>query len=1083
MTNAPRVGLPVILGVFILSGAAGLVYEVVWARQLVLVFGNTTQAVSAILTGFFGGMAIGSALGGRLADRVRRPLRMYGLLELVLVVVVILTPITFRLLHEVYRGAFGTLEANPGLLALVRFGLALLALGPATILMGATLPTLTRYLSRHADHLSEAFGELYAANTLGAIVGTIVAGFVLIEILGLTGTLLVGAACSAVAGTIALVLDRRVVVAARANPASARVEEPDLEPPAPVAAGPVDASPAAPAASSARRPISAFRLGILVAFVSGLTSLAYQTLWTRLLAAGTGNYTYVFTMILALFLIGIALGAIAFTLIRPWIRNTVGLLAVAQLGTAVLVVLGAVLVIPGASTGILDMHGSAGGLFDAFLRTSALVVLPATFVMGLSFPAASALVAGSDREVGGRAGLLLASNTIGAIAGTFLIPFVVIPRIGSPDALALVAMVNAGLAIVLALWGGLGRPAVRAAIAASGTVVIGLLVVAVAGGQAFVDPTVARIERTGGTVVRSAEDEIASVQGGVDANGNKHLSVTGSSMTLLTVDAKLMPVLPSMARPEAKTAAVVAFGMGFGLSRCAHRRPPGRCRRAGPVRADDVRAVLRRRRGRPGRSRRSGDRRRRAEPHRADRSALRHHRDRPTAAGRERRRVGHLVGGVLPRRQGSPQPRRRDDAVASLSGQSIDEFLAHVRSFRAAFPQVLIAFGPGGYGVYMLGSDAPLSFDPANVAAVLARPGVTEDLSSAFDSPEHTAAGWARRIPSLVWISGDDVARVVGDGPLITDDHPLPEYFLLRHMFGAQSPYASPQLLLQLSASPSTFGAMDEYPGAAPTVGSLTLVLPAFNEAERLGPALDELFGYLHRRGARRRGAPASGNAARTGSGARRRRRELRRDGRPGPGPARGGPGAGPRRRAGRRLAVLTVPHGGKGAAVRAGMLAARSDLVVFADADMATPPDQLPLLIGALVDPRRRARQPDPARRLRHARASQPFHRRVLGKVFHALAVGLGDGAGPRHPVRLQGLPAHGGPGPVRSPAGHEHRVRRRAHLPRAAARLPDRRSCRSSGPTGAARGCAPGPASALRVAWDLFRIPLIHRRVARLR
>ncbi len=136
------------------------------------------------------------------------------------------------------------------------------------------------------------------------------------------------------------------------------------------------------------------------------------------------------------------------------------------------------------------------------------------------------------------------------------------------------------------------------------------------------------------------------------------------------------------------------------------------------------------------------------------------------------------------------------------SGQSIDEFLAHIRSFRAVFPEVLIAFGPGGYGVFLLGSDDPISFDPANVAAVLARPGVTEDLSSAFDSPEHTAAGWARRIPSLVWISGDDVARVVGDGPLITDDHPLPEYFLLRHMFGAQPPLASPQLLLQLSASP-----------------------------------------------------------------------------------------------------------------------------------------------------------------------------------------------------------------------------------------------------------------------------------------
>ena len=89
-----------ILAIFVLSGAAGLIYEIVWSRQLVLVFGNTTQAVSAILAGFFGGMAIGSALGGRLADRVRSPLRLYGIIELVLVVVVIATPLTFRIIRD-----------------------------------------------------------------------------------------------------------------------------------------------------------------------------------------------------------------------------------------------------------------------------------------------------------------------------------------------------------------------------------------------------------------------------------------------------------------------------------------------------------------------------------------------------------------------------------------------------------------------------------------------------------------------------------------------------------------------------------------------------------------------------------------------------------------------------------------------------------------------------------------------------------------------------------------------------------------------------------------------------------------------
>ena len=129
-----------ILAIFVLSGAAGLVYEIVWSRQLVLVFGNTTQAVSAILAGFFGGMAIGSVLEGRLADRVRSPLRLYGAIELVLVAVVVATPFTFRIVTALYGTVAVALEGSPQLLAFIRLGLALLALAPATILMGATLP-------------------------------------------------------------------------------------------------------------------------------------------------------------------------------------------------------------------------------------------------------------------------------------------------------------------------------------------------------------------------------------------------------------------------------------------------------------------------------------------------------------------------------------------------------------------------------------------------------------------------------------------------------------------------------------------------------------------------------------------------------------------------------------------------------------------------------------------------------------------------------------------------------------------------------------------------------------------------------
>jgi spermidine synthase len=325
-----------IVAIFVLSGAAGLVYEVVWSRQLVLVFGNTTQAVATILTGFFGGMAVGSFVGGRLADRVRSSLRLYAALELILVVVVLLTPITFRLLHEVYRAAFGSLEGQPGLLALVRFGLAILALAPATVLMGATLPSLTRHLAGD-EHLSRAFARLYAANTFGAILGTIAAGFFLIELLGLTATLIVGATCSGIAGIVALAIDRRT----GPLPPDHGSDRPVLDQVVPVIEPDVPSSGTSATDPARSRPA----LALTVAFVSGLTSLGYQTLWNRLLSSGTGNSTYIFSSILAIFLLGLVLGATTYAVFRPRIRRPLLFLAVSQIVVAVITLGGLVFII------------------------------------------------------------------------------------------------------------------------------------------------------------------------------------------------------------------------------------------------------------------------------------------------------------------------------------------------------------------------------------------------------------------------------------------------------------------------------------------------------------------------------------------------------------------------------------------------------------------------------------------------------------------------------------------------------------------------------------------------------------------
>jgi spermidine synthase len=765
-----------VLAIFILSGAAGLMYEVVWSRQLVLVFGNTTQAVSTILTGFFGGLAIGSYVGGRLADRVRSPLRLYGLIELVLVVVVLLTPVTFRFLHELYRGVFPSIEGQPVVLALIRFGLAVLALAPATVLMGATLPTLTRQLSRDR-HLSAAFGRLYAANTLGAIVGTFAAGLVLIELFGLTGTLVIGAACSATAGAVALLLSRE----AEPEPIGFTSYEPLWTP--------VESMSVAD-----RRPT----LALLLAFASGLTSLGYQVLWTRLLSSGTGNSTYVFTLILGTFLIGITIGATIFAVLRRHLRNVVMTIAWAQLVVAVLAIEGLILVIGHPDT--IDPGD--------IVQTGAAVVFPiigvvllATIVMGFTFPAASTLLGDDPKRIAANAGRLLAANTVGAITATFIIPFFVIPAIGSPTAVALLALINVGTAVALAASRSATRTlprAQRTITAVTAALVALVIVVGIVTPGAIVDPSVARIQAAHARLFATHEDEIASVQAG--ATGTPQLWVTGTSMTLLTVDAKLMPVLPLMLRPSSRTAVTVAFGMGSafrgaliaGLRTEAVELVPS-VPQMFPYFYPDAAQVLANPNGKV-----------------------------IVTDGRNHLELTTETYDIIVTDPPPPIWSSGASVISSLEyyqaghgrlnpggimmqwvpyGSTIEEFKAHVRTFRTVFPHVSMVFGPGGYGLFMMGSDQPMVFDDATIREVLGRPGILADISSAFDSHAKTVDAWVTKIGQLRWIADDQVDRFVGSGPLVTDDHPLPEYFLLRRLFNQTIPQANPGLLQSLTPS------------------------------------------------------------------------------------------------------------------------------------------------------------------------------------------------------------------------------------------------------------------------------------------
>jgi dolichyl-phosphate beta-glucosyltransferase len=261
------------------------------------------------------------------------------------------------------------------------------------------------------------------------------------------------------------------------------------------------------------------------------------------------------------------------------------------------------------------------------------------------------------------------------------------------------------------------------------------------------------------------------------------------------------------------------------------------------------------------------------------------------------------------------------------------------------------------------------------------------------------------------------------------------------------------------------------------TSPTLTLVLPAYNEAERIGPALDELFGYLQRRGTEARdGAPGSAALPErvevlvVDDGSTDATADLVRS-RPEAAPGSDGSPA--------LLTLLSVPHGGKGAAVRAGMLAADTDQIVFADADMATPPDMLPLLVEALAthDIALGTRiQPDGS----DMRRTQPWYRRLLGQAFHVLASIWVVG-----PVKdtqcgfkgftreaAQDLFARQQITSIVFDVELIHLARRRGYAIKVVPiRWEDVRGSRMR----------PGPVLALKVAWDLFRIPLLHRSVRR--
>ena len=388
--------------------------------------------------------------------------------------------------------------------------------------------------------------------------------------------------------------------------------------------------------------------------MSGLTSLGYQVVWNRLLGAGTGSSTYVFTIILALFLVGIAIGAVLLGFLRPRVRPTTLLIAAAQVLTAVFVIVGAA-VLASPQT---PFNGASPKFADAlrdFAWSAAVIVLPPTIVMGLDVPGDGGAAGRRDGTEGSATGSLLAVNTGGSLVATFVLPFFVIPLIGSPATLAALAdrqRRRGRRAVPRRGAGQAGRPRRSAPSAAA---VVGVVVVTtLVRGTAFRQPTIELIQDHGGVVYDATEDEIAAVQAG-KLGATPQIWVGGTSMTLITVDTKFMPLLPLALRPEATRGLTIAFGMGTafrtaliaGVTTDAVELVPSVPEMFHWFYADADQVLAN-----PDGAR---DHRGRPQPRGADQRDVRLHRRGPAAADRVVGRVGDLVARVLPRGEGAPR--------------------------------------------------------------------------------------------------------------------------------------------------------------------------------------------------------------------------------------------------------------------------------------------------------------------------------------------------------------------------------------------------------------------------------------------
>lgn len=517
---------------FFASGISGLIYEVVWLRILSRIIGVTAYATAVTLAAFMAGLALGSFIFGRLVDKRNDQLRIFALLQLWLAVFAVVTPIILTGSAAFYKFVSVITHQNTAAISMSKVVVSFLSLLVPTMLMGGTLPALISFLVRRGGMFGKNFSMLYGLNTLGAVLGVVLSGFVTIGAIGEWNTIFIAVAINLAVGFIAFILYRSRTRFTEQADVTRRAEVKTVS------------------NRISMYPDKVRKIVLIVFMMSGFTALAYEVIWTRQLILFLQTSIYAFSGMLAVFLVGVAIGSMFMNRFVDRLKTPLVIFGILELAVGALSIFN------------LYLFGPLDSSLLTQILSPVVLVFPLTFIFGTIFPIASLCYAKSTDATGTSVGVLYAFNAVGNVAGSLFAGFLFISLLGSSNTVIMLGFVNIFLGLVL-LWLEPGK--------SSGYKLKFLLVVPavafIALGFKDRDPFLAVIESR---IAKDASQyEIyhnrETVEGTVTSfikNGRKSLWINGYGQTVLCTETKLMAHLSVMLADKPKEMLVICFGMG-----------------------------------------------------------------------------------------------------------------------------------------------------------------------------------------------------------------------------------------------------------------------------------------------------------------------------------------------------------------------------------------------------------------------------------------------------------------------------------------------------------------------------------------